>query len=189
MNHSFSFYGIYVIKHLISGTDWMASPRFPRVTMCDFKLRRMGSNIQRYTVQCTLPHNIFNEKIFLFMWFWMVVVGLFTLYGLIRWIIKFINTSDHHRYIRKHLVSGGSLEVIPEEHIKRKCARFVNKYLRADGVFCLQLVDYNTDIITANEFICALWQRYKEKPEVPTQGNFIYPTTDVDPSDVKESMM
>ena len=175
MNHSFSFYGIYVMKHLISGTNWMASPRFPRVTMCDFKLRRMGSNIQRYTVQCTLPHNIFNEKIFLFMWFWMIMVGLLTIYGLVRWVVKFINTKDHVRYIRKHLISGNQLATNPEDHIAEKVTRFVTKYLRHDGIFCLQLIDYNTDIVTANEFICALWKNYRDEPQIE---NRIIPTTD-----------
>lgn len=106
MNHQFSFYGIYVMSQVAQGEPWTASPRFPRVTMCDFKLRRLG-NVQRYTVQCVLPNNIFNEKIFLFMWFWMVIVAIVTLLSLFRWILRFIFRKDRHRYVRKHLLAAG----------------------------------------------------------------------------------
>jgi hypothetical protein len=42
------------------GEDWFESPRFPRITMCDFMVRRLGSNQHWYSVQCNLPFNIFS---------------------------------------------------------------------------------------------------------------------------------
>ena len=32
-------YGLQVLEHLIIGSDWEPSERFPRVTLCDFKVR------------------------------------------------------------------------------------------------------------------------------------------------------
>jgi len=43
--------------------DYQGSKRFPYITYCDFEVRRMGQNIHRYTVQCVLPVNLFNEKV------------------------------------------------------------------------------------------------------------------------------
>ena len=35
----FHFYGIDVVRRLVSGDDWAASGRFPRVTLCEFIVR------------------------------------------------------------------------------------------------------------------------------------------------------
>lgn len=75
----FHIYGLDIANAIAQDGDWQASPAFPRVTMCDFNVRRIG-NVQRYTVQCTLPINLFNEKFFLFMYFWMIVLAVLSLF-------------------------------------------------------------------------------------------------------------
>jgi hypothetical protein len=61
MGSEYSVYGFEVVNSLYEGEDWTYSPRFPRVTLCDFEIRQM-TNLQRWTVQCVLPVNLFNEK-------------------------------------------------------------------------------------------------------------------------------
>lgn len=65
MGPKFNFYGFQVIDDLVKGRDFWESSRFPRVTMCDFTIRNLGENNHRNTIQCTLPINLFNEKIFM----------------------------------------------------------------------------------------------------------------------------
>lgn len=156
----FHMYGFDVLRALAAGEDWTASPRFPRVTMCDFKVRRLG-NVQRYTVQCVLPINLFNEKIYLFVWFWMVFVAAVSCFSLLMWILRSIFRVDRHRYVKKHL---RLMDKIENDTDKKNAVRFVENYLRQDGVFVLRLVGHNTNAITVTEFVCSLWDNFRAKP-------------------------
>lgn len=39
------------------------APVFPKVTFCDFDVRRLGFN-QKYALQCALPLNLWHERIY-----------------------------------------------------------------------------------------------------------------------------
>ena len=56
---------------------------------CNFAVRNLADNVHTYTVQCSLPINLFNEKIFLIVWFWLYFTSLFTLFGFLYWLMSF----------------------------------------------------------------------------------------------------
>jgi len=159
LGNNFHLYGFDVLASIIRGDDWTASPRFPRVTMCDFKVRRLG-NVQRYTVQCVLPINLFNEKIYLFVWIWMVFVATMLAFSLFVWLLRAAFRVDRHRYVKKHLQL---MDKIERDTDKKQAVRFVEEYLKQDGVFVLRLVGHNTNAITVTEFTCALWDNFRNK--------------------------
>ncbi|ETN72100.1 innexin-3 family protein [Necator americanus] len=71
------YWGVHILSDILTGTDWELSGNFPRIAMCDFQVRVLG-NLQRYSIQCVLSLNMFNEKIFLFLYFWFILVGVAT---------------------------------------------------------------------------------------------------------------
>lgn len=48
---------------------------FPKITKCKFYMWGPSANIQPVDALCLLPLNIINEKIFIFVWFWFLILG------------------------------------------------------------------------------------------------------------------
>ena len=156
----FHFYGIEVIKSLAQRTDW--TTRFPRITMCDFNIRHLA-NIQRYTVQCVLPINLFNEMIYVFLWCWLVLVGALTCLSCFVWICRLSCVCDRRRYIRKHL---RLVDKMVSSLDRELCIDFVDGYLKSDGFFVIFLLGENTNDVTVTEIISALWDYYRAEPGI-----------------------
>ena len=95
-------YGFKVLDDYMNDGDWTASKAFPRVTLCDFNVRRLG-NVQRYTVQCLLPLNLYHEKIFLLIYFWLIFIVLATVISIIRWLQLMGTASRRLDYVRRHV--------------------------------------------------------------------------------------
>ncbi|CAG5136836.1 unnamed protein product [Candidula unifasciata] len=158
----YNLYGFEVLEDLIEEHDWTASRRFPRVTMCDFDIRQMSNN-HHYTVQCVLPINLFNEKIYIFLWFWLVFVAVVTCYSFLSWLWHMMFPSSRTHYIRKFLKIMDRISSGPD---KKLATRFTMEYLRHDGVFTLRLVGKNSSDIVVAEIVSGLWDLYRSKKSI-----------------------
>ncbi|CAD5113443.1 DgyrCDS2610 [Dimorphilus gyrociliatus] len=151
---NYHWYGIFVLNKLIQGEDWTVSERFPRVTLCDFKIRS-NNRLHEYIIQCVLTVNLFNEKIFIFIWFWFVFVSIATSFNFARWVMRALYWSSQIRYVKKQLRSF--------ETTKRQTAaltKFTQFYLRRDGMFIIRLISQNVDDLVAAEAMLGLWENY-----------------------------
>ncbi len=77
LDEPFHFYGLTLIRNMFNGAGWKETGLFPRVTLCDYVIRVVG-NQQQNTVQCVLPVNMINEKLFGFLWWWVAILLVLT---------------------------------------------------------------------------------------------------------------
>ncbi|XP_055870589.1 innexin unc-9-like [Biomphalaria glabrata] len=164
LNHflamNYSVFGLEVIEALVKEGSYTDSPRFPRVTLCDFEIRQMA-NVQRYTVQCVLPINLFNEKIFIFLWFWYLLVSAVTVFNYLAWLYQILLGGNRYRYVKKYLKLGDNIRNKTDAKLARK---FADEYLRDDGVFVLKIVSKNSSELVLSDLINHLWLFYIDNP-------------------------
>uniref|UniRef100_A0A915Q2I4 Innexin n=1 Tax=Setaria digitata TaxID=48799 RepID=A0A915Q2I4_9BILA len=152
------WWGAQVFDDLIHGLEWPQTGNFPRVTLCDFSVRVLG-NLHRHTVQCVLMINMFNEKIFLFLWFWLLIISTISVLSFLQWLVLSVTSNAGREMI------GVYLEKIDPTtaHTSRRRAiidEFVAEKLRPDGIFLIQLVKANSGDIVTCELISTLWQSF-----------------------------
>jgi len=76
------------------------------------QVRRLGA-VHRYTIQCVLPINLFNEKIYLFLWFWMVFVTIVTCISTLSWLLNIVIYIKRKQYVRRYVNLAVKLKVSP----------------------------------------------------------------------------
>lgn len=166
-----SLFGINLLNWMMHNNDWTESPHvaFPRVTMCDFTVRRLG-NLNPYTVQCALPINMYSEKIYMFLWFWIVFVMVVTAISLVLWLCRCISFNDRLNYVKNHLLI--MKKVSSGEMSDNLVVKFVSTYLRHDGVFLLRLIGHNTNTMTVSEIVASLFDHWANiEPTKPSYSN------------------
>jgi hypothetical protein len=169
LGNEYHLFGFEVVAKFLRGLDWGESKRFPRVTLCDFHIREVGI-VHRYTVQCVLPINLFNEKIFLVLWFWILLLSAFNIGDFLSWILRIVRVDGRTAYVRRKLAMNGALlEQTPDqfttdresrEKDKRYIRGFVRDYLQEDGCFALRLLARNGQDIIVGEVIDRLYKHY-----------------------------
>lgn len=148
-------WGWTLFTNLINGITWETTGLFPRLTFCDFQIREMAGNNRDETVQCVIGINEFNEKIFLFLWFWLVFL--------------FFATSIAHVYnavtITKPYFINSLLYTIrnhEDKGQKEKFREFGDEYLTMDGKLILSFVKSQSDLV-AQEIAVEMFHNFAEE--------------------------
>ncbi|KHJ93749.1 innexin-3 domain protein [Oesophagostomum dentatum] len=141
----YPLFGAHVLYDLLLGREWRDSGKFPRVTLCDFEIRVLG-NVHRHTVQCVLVVNMLTEKIFIFLWIWLSVLGLITALNLLFWLCALASSHCRQNFVAKHLDMESD-----------QIGRFTDRFLRPDGVFLLQMIASHAGNLTCAKVTEALW--------------------------------
>lgn len=73
----FMAYGLRVMNFSETPQDERVDPMvfvFPRMTKCIFHKFGASGSIQKHDSLCILPLNIVNEKTYIFIWFWFIIL-------------------------------------------------------------------------------------------------------------------
>jgi hypothetical protein len=79
---AFLTFGIDVLRFLESDQEDRVDPMiyvFPRMTKCTFYKYGVSGEVERHDAVCILPLNVVNEKIYVFLWFWFLFLGVLSL--------------------------------------------------------------------------------------------------------------
>lgn len=152
-------YGIRRVSDIYYHGDLnVESKMFPRVTICDFEIRTLARH-KPYTVECNLPINIFNGKIFLLVWYWVALVAVTNVIVFVYQVITF--TAKHrYTYFEDMLLS---LELYNSETERSTLQRFVYKYLNTDGYLAMKLMAYNANDLASAYVVKQLWTIFKNR--------------------------
>ena len=157
----FYVYGYDVIHDVFIRGVWPGGTRFPTVTLCDFDLRQI-ENVQRFTLQCVLPINLFNEKFFIFLWFWITIVAIGSLLSLLKALYQTLQRDQKVEFTKKYLLMNSFYDY-ENYHMNKLVRKFTENHLRQDGIYLLQLIAENTSSIFVTDVIEYLWEIYLKR--------------------------
>jgi len=144
------FWGFSIVSDLVNGRDWRTNGYFPRVTFCDLSTRDIGQS-RPHTIQCVLMINMFIEKIYIFLWFWFFAFFIITLIDLLIWTYRAFSRQSRLVMVEDALALN---DIHPAEHQLNK---FIDTYLKLDGVVMLRLIDSNAGYVHMADILKRLW--------------------------------
>jgi hypothetical protein len=174
LSFNFTAYGAEGFSKLFSSGHWIESPRFPLVTMCDFMIRHLGSNQHWYAIQCNLPINMYNEKIFLGVWIWLLILTVLNVLSIIYWIISLTRRrrlAAIKKYLRISSTPSGEKESLLSSTTTSRNGRMdmtndyseFNNYMHTDGFLIFQIIANNTNELAAGQIIEHLYRSYEPR--------------------------
>ena len=116
---TFFTYGIEVMSFADRDQEDRIDPMiyvFPRMTKCTFHKFGTSGNIEKHDALCILPLNIVNEKIYIFIWFWLLFLGVLSFLVLVYRVAIIFSP-----YIRAFVLR------MRYRRVKRECVEMVRK--------------------------------------------------------------
>lgn len=111
---TFLTYGTEVISFSNMNQENRTDPMvvvFPRITKCAFHKYGPSGSIQKHDAMCLLALNILNEKIYIFLWFWFIILALLSGIAIIYSIMVVLLPSTRETILRRRFRIGTASEV------------------------------------------------------------------------------
>ncbi|XP_034947390.1 innexin inx3 [Chelonus insularis] len=150
---AFLTYGTEVVKFSQMNQNERSDPMieiFPRLAKCTFHKYGASGSIQTLDSLCLLASNIINEKIFIFLWFWFIVLAIMSGLALLYSMAVVLLPSTREAILRKRFKFNASSEV----------SNLVRETQVGDFLL-LHLLGQNMNMMTFNEVLDELCRRFR----------------------------
>ena len=149
-----STYGISALKFLEADPEQRIDPMatvFPRVTKCSFFKYGPSGTVQTHDAICVLPVNIVNEKIYVFLWFWLIILSGITVFSVMYHIFLLVTPSLTRMMLRTQSMYQNDL---PFEEM--------GKHFEMGDWKLLYILSRNMEPLVFGEFIRELYKAMKD---------------------------
>ena len=155
LGYEFTTYGSRVVEYANMDPEDRPDPMalvFPKVTKCTFHKYGPSGTVQRLDGLCVLFVNIINEKIYVVLWFWFIMLAVVTGLALLYRLVLLLSPQMRLHLLteRAGLAPQGQVAVVG-----RKC--------QIGDWFVLHQMGKNMDPIAFKELICRLATRFEGK--------------------------
>ncbi|KAF0289299.1 Innexin inx2 [Amphibalanus amphitrite] len=155
LGYEFTTYGWRVVQFANMDQEDRPDPMalvFPKMTKCTFHKYGASGTVQRIDGLCVLPLNIINEKIYIMLWFWFIVLSVLTGLVLLYRIAQVFHPQLRLQLlmVRARLASHHDVAIVA-----RKC--------QIGDWFVLYQMGKNMDPIAFKELIGKLAMRFEGK--------------------------
>ncbi|KAK9498875.1 hypothetical protein O3M35_003430 [Rhynocoris fuscipes] len=158
LDGEFTTYGSDVVRFTELEPEEREDPMarvFPKVTKCTFHKYGPSGTVQKFDGLCVLPLNIVNEKIYVFLWFWFILLTLLSALSLVYRAAVVLGPQ-----IRLYLLRARS-HLSPQDHIEI----IANKCQLGDW-FILYQLGKNIDSLIFKELLADLAKKLEGKQTV-----------------------
>lgn len=123
---------------------------FPRITKCTFHKYGPSGTIEQHDAMCVLALNIISEKIYVFLWFWLIILA--------------VCTAAYQLYVFCMLFIPALRKIMLERNAKTEYKGSIDTLMKKADIgdwFVLFLLSKNMDSILFKEFISQLSEKLK----------------------------
>ena len=162
------YFGFEFFAKIYYNMDPFATTKqFPIMTFCDFFVHQNLRQIYGHSTQCVLPINLFIEKFFVILWFWMIFLVLVTMANIAAWIHDVLVGSAQRLFVNKYLRIKMSILKQDTPGILfddlHDLDLFIGDYLGKDGFVMLHLIKLIIGDIIFLEMLFELWLNFKKQ--------------------------
>jgi len=128
---------------------------FPRLTKCTFHKYGHSGTIEKHDALCLLALNIISEKIYVFLWFWLIILAVLTAVYMIYTVAVIAVPALRKTMLQRNAKTSYS----NDERLD-----LLMKKADLGDWFLLFLLSKNLDSILFREFISQLTEKLKTEP-------------------------